>query len=169
MSMCVRGRGTHSRRHWHPTHPKLGAPPGEHSGQRARKRPAGCGRAQPGHPPAAALRRPHLLLLTCMRLICGATKSPAPGSAPVSSCGSSRPLWWMHPGSRMRLWMRMLPPSTRSGPRHASASGPSTPFCCWSTHTHTRLLPGSYGACQMPEGRGHLRKSRLFGPKDSTP
>ena len=33
-------------------------PPGEHSGQRARERPAGSGRAQPGHPPAAALRRP---------------------------------------------------------------------------------------------------------------
>jgi hypothetical protein len=38
------------------------SPPGEHSGQRARERPAGCGRAQPGRPPAAALRRPHLLL-----------------------------------------------------------------------------------------------------------
>ena len=37
---------------------KLDALPGEHSGQRARERPAGCGRAQPGHPPAAALRRP---------------------------------------------------------------------------------------------------------------
>ena len=41
---------------------KLGAPPAEYSGQRARKRPAWSGRAQPGHPPAAALRRPHLLL-----------------------------------------------------------------------------------------------------------
>ena len=40
-------------------HAKLDAM--EHSGQRARERPAGCGRAQPGHPPAAALRRPHLL------------------------------------------------------------------------------------------------------------
>ena len=30
------------------------------TGQRARKRPAGCGRSQPGHPPAAALRQPHL-------------------------------------------------------------------------------------------------------------
>ena len=64
IGMCVGGRGTHRGRHRHPTHPKLGAPPGEYSGQRARKRPAGSGRAQPGHPPAAALRRPHLLTTT---------------------------------------------------------------------------------------------------------
>ena len=32
---------------------------GRHSGQRARKRPAGSGRAPPCPPPAAALRQPH--------------------------------------------------------------------------------------------------------------
>ena len=45
------------------------------------------------------------------------------------------------------------------------------------THTHTsvrclgsvHLLPGSYGACRMPEGRGRLRKSRFSGPTDNTP
>ena len=68
IDMCVGGRGTHSGRYRHPTHPKLGAPPGEHSGQRARKRPAGSGRAQPGHPPAAALRRPHLLTTAYCRV-----------------------------------------------------------------------------------------------------
>ena len=49
----------------HPVPPpkkELDAPPGERSGQRARKRLAGCGRAQPGHPLASALRRPHLLI-----------------------------------------------------------------------------------------------------------
>ena len=42
---------------------------------------------------------------------------------------------------------------------------PTSVHCLGSVH----LLPGSYGACQMPEGRRRLRKSRFFGPKDSTP
>ena len=41
---------------------------GRRSGRRARKRPAGSGRAPPGPPPAAALRQPHLLLLAPSRV-----------------------------------------------------------------------------------------------------
>jgi len=37
-----------------------------------------------------------------------------------------------------------------------------------TSHTGTRTVHESYGACRMPEGRGRLRKSRFFGPKDST-
>ena len=92
IDMCVGGRGTHSGRHRHPTHPKLGAPPGEHSGQRARKRPAGSGRAQPSHPPAAALRRPHLLILTNLhrRMCAQLWRHVRPGVGHHASQGSRR-------------------------------------------------------------------------------
>jgi len=40
---------------------------------------------------------------------------------------------------------------------------PTSVHCLGSVH----LLPGSCGACRMPEGRRRLRKSRFFGPKDS--
>ena len=61
--MCVEGRGHIAGAPTpNPAPTRCSPPTGEHSGQRARKRPAGSGRAQPGHPPAAASRRPHLLL-----------------------------------------------------------------------------------------------------------
>jgi len=59
---CTREDVGVSRKHRHAP-PKLDAPSGEHSGQRAHKRPAGSGRAPPGPPPSAALRQPQLLLL----------------------------------------------------------------------------------------------------------
>lgn len=48
---------------------------------------------------------------------------------------------------------------------HTHTVQPTSVPCLGSVH----LLTGSYGACQMPEGRGRLRKSRFFGPKGSTP
>ena len=98
------------------------SPPGEHSGQRARERPAGCGRAQPGRPPAAALRRPPLT--TPRRptaLLCPSCPSALSPSAAVR-CSLLRASWiaWVIRWRPQQPW-RGVCAVAPSGPRRLPA------------------------------------------------